>query len=192
MKNLSLGMNILLAIAVVGLYILHFSADKKEIVNNAVAGDASIVYINTDSLLLNYDMAKDLNEAFFKKQEERRTSLNIKIKKLEREAADFQKKAQNNGFLSRERAEKAQRSLLLKRESIQKKEQEYNELARTEQREINKKLLETITSYLNEFNKIRNFNMILSTTLGGNVIYSKDGLDVTKDVLKGLNVEYKK
>lgn len=192
MKNLSLGINILLAVAIVGLYILHFSGNKSEAIINTASENASIVYINTDSLLLNYNMAKDLNEAFFTKQEERRTSLNIKIKGLEKEAADFQTKVQNNGFISRERAENAQRELMAKRETLQKTQEEYNQMAMTEQRDINKKLFDTITNYLKVFNATHNYSMILSTTLGGNVFYSKEGLDITKDVLEGLNTEYKK
>lgn len=192
MKNLSLGLNIILAVAVAGLYILQFSGKKAEISTNSVNENASIVYINTDSLLLNYNMAKDLNEAFFKKQEDRRTALNIKVKALEKEAAAFQTKVQNNGFLSRERAEKVQKTLIIKRETLQKIQAEYNQKSMTEQREINNKLFSTITNYIQKFNSTHNYDLILSTTKGGNVFYAKEGFDVTKSVLEGLNKEYMK
>lgn len=190
MKNLSLGINIILVLAVAGLYVLQFSGKKSKVIATPVNDNASIVYINTDSLLLNYNMAKDLNEAFFKKQEDRRTALNIKVKALEKEAAAFQTKVQNNGFLSRERAEKAQKTLIVKRETLQKIQADYNQKSMTEQREINNKLFSTITNYIQKYNTEHNHDLILSTTKGGNVFYAKTGFDVTKSVLEGLNKEY--
>jgi len=194
MKNVSWGINTLLAVAIIVLYVLHFGGNKvgDKAVSTTSTNKASVVYINTDSLLLNYNMAKDLNEDFLKKQEERRTELTIKVKALEKEAGKFQKKLQNNGFLTRERAEKAQRTLLIKKQSLEKIQQDYNQKSMVEQSDINKRLFETITNYLKEFNAKHNYDLILSTTKGGNVFFAKGGFDVTNEVLKGLNAQYKK
>lgn len=194
MKNLSWGINAILAIAIVVLYVLHFSGSKScnQTTADTVDGKASIVYINTDSLLLNYNMAKDLNEDFLKKQEDRRTKLTMKVKVLEKEAEEFQKKLQNNGFLSRERAENAQRALVIKKQSLEKLQQEYSHESMLEQADINKKLFETITNYLTEYNSKHNYELILSTTKGGNVLFAKNGFDITTEILTGLNAQYKK
>jgi len=192
MKNLLKGINIIVAISVVVLYFLHFGQSKTVVSEACVAGEASVVYINTDSLFLNYEMSKDLNEAFLKKQEDRRTKLNIKVKALEKKAVDFQRKLQNNGFLSKDRAEKVQRELLAKREQLQKEQEGYNQEAMFEQREMNLKLYEAITGYLKKFNSKHKYDLILSTTKGGNVLFAKNGFDITETVLNGLNSEYKK
>lgn len=192
MKDLLKGINILVAVAVVVLYFLHFNTDKSAAIEAPIAGDASVVYINSDSLFLNYNMASDLNEEFFNKQESRRTKLNIKIKALENEAGAFKTKIQNNGFLSKARAEKAQQDLLRKREILQKLQEKYTQQASFEQREINTKLFNTITAFLKKFNAKHKYDLILSTTKGGNVLFAKDGFDITKVVLDELNSEYKK
>lgn len=112
MKNLSIGLNVLLLIAVIVLYILHFSGNGKNTSSQGgvatVNADAKIVYINMDTLLNNYTQSRELNEAFLKKLEANRTELNIKVKNFDREAADFRNKVENNGFMTRERAEQAQ------------------------------------------------------------------------------------
>lgn len=196
MKNLSIGLNVLLLIAVIVLYVLHFSGNNKSTSSHdgvaTVNADAKIVYINMDTLLNNYNQSRELNEAFLKKLEANRTELNVKAKNLDREIADFQHKMENNGFLTRERAEQAQTELLIKQQNLQKLQQEMNENAQREQVEINRKLYSAITNFLAEYNKSRGYQLILSTTLGGNVLFAQDGFDITNEVVNLLNAQYQK
>ena len=196
MKNLSIGLNVLLLIAVIVLYILHFSGNGKSTSNQGgtatVNADAKIVYINMDTLLNNYTQSRELNEAFLKKLEANRTELNIKVKNFDREAAEFRNKVENNGFMTRERAEQAQMDLMIKQQNLQKLQQEMTENAQREQMEINRKLYDAITNFLTEYNKAKGFQLILSTTLGGNVLFAQEGFDITNDVVNQLNEQYKK
>jgi len=199
MKSYSIALNVVLLIAVGVLYVLHFtnagactSANVRENGNNIGKGDAKIVYINTDTLLRNYTLSVELNEAFLKKQEERNTELNIKAKDLDRQAREFQRKLENNGFISAERAEAARQDLLEKNQKLQQLQQEMTEKMMKEQSELNKKLFESITNFLVEYNKEKGYEIVLSTVVAGNVLYATDGFDITQDVVKRLNEQYKK
>lgn len=196
MKNLSIGLNVLLLIAVIVLYILHFSGNGKSTSNQGgtatVNADAKIVYINMDTLLNNYTQSRELNEAFLKKLEANRTELNIKVKNFDREAAEFRNKVENNGFMTRERAEQTQMDLMIKQQNLQKLQQEMTENAQREQMEINRKLYDAITNFLTEYNKAKGFQLILSTTLGGNVLFAQEGFDITNEVVSQLNEQYAK
>ena len=196
MKNLSIGLNVLLLIAVIVLYILHFSGNGKSTSNQGgtatVNADAKIVYINMDTLLNNYTQSRELNEAFLKKLEANRTELNIKVKNFDREAAECRNKVENNGFMTRERAEQAQMDLMIKQQNLQKLQQEMTENAQREQMEINRKLYDAITNFLTEYNKAKGFQLILSTTLGGNVLFAQEGFDITNEVVSQLNEQYAK
>ena len=196
MKNLSIGLNVLLLIAVIVLYILHFSGNGKSTSNQGgtatVNADAKIVYINMDTLLNNYTQSRELNEAFLKKLEANRTELNIKVKNFDREAAEFRNKVENNGFMTRERAEQAQMDLMIKQQNLQKLQQEMTENAQREQMERNRKLYDAITNFLTEYNKAKGFQLILSTTLGGNVLFAQEGFDITNEVVSQLNEQYAK
>ncbi len=151
-----------------------------------------IVYINTDTLMSNYLLAIELNEAFWKKQEERRTELNIKAKSLDQETNEFQRKLQNNGFLSEARAVDARDQLLIKQENLRRLQQDMMDKTAREQNELNKQLYDKLTSFLKEYNKEKGFDIVLSTQVGSTVLYAVDGFDITNDVVKGLNEEYKK
>ncbi len=191
MKNLSIVLNTILIVAVAVLFYLHFSGGTQTEVKT-IAGEGAVVYVDTDSLLLNYKLSIDLNEKLLKKQEDSRTDFNFKAQKLEKEVVDFQNKVQNNGFLSRERAENAQRDLLEKRESLEQLERKLSSELMIEQNENSKRLFDSISNYLQLYNAKHKFNLIISTSKGGTVLHAADGLDITADVIKGLNARYKK
>lgn len=182
-------------IAVIVLYVLHFSGKTKNVEEqtdlSAVVPNAKIVYINMDSLLSNYEQSRELNEAFLKKVENNRTELNMKAKMFEQEVVAFQQKLENNGFVTRERAEQAQADLMVKRQNLQKLDQELMETTQREQIELNQKLFTEITNFLKEYNKTKGYQLILSTTVGGNVFYAEDGFDITKEVVNQLNQQYR-
>ena len=197
MKNLSIVLNVVLFVAVIVLYVLYFSGHKspETAMTSKVASTAAatkIVYINTDTLLNNYQLAVELNEAFLKKQEDRRTELNIKAKAIDQEGTEFQRKLQNNGFISEARAIEARDQLLVKQENFRRLQQEMMDKASREQSELNKQLFDEITNFLKEYNKEKGFSIVLSTQLGGNVLYAEDGFDITKEIVDRLNANYKK
>ncbi|MGQ1908540.1 OmpH family outer membrane protein [Marinifilum sp. RC60d5] len=190
MKNLSIALNAVLVVAVAILYFVQFSGNNDSQEVKSVAGEGAVVYINTDSLLNNYNFSRDLNEKFLKKQEDSRTDFNFKAQKLEKEAMEFQRKVQNNGFLTRKRAEEAQQKLIAKQQNLQQLDRELSAELMGEQNANSKRLFDSVTNYLIEYNSTHNYSLILSTTKGGNVLLSKDGLDITKEVLDGLNARY--
>ena len=133
-----------------------------------------------------------LNTSFLKKQEDRRTELNIKAKAIDQEGTEFQRKLQNNGFISEARAIEARDQLLVKQENFRRLQQEMMDKASREQSELNKQLFDEITNFLKEYNKEKGFSIVLSTQLGGNVLYAEDGFDITKEIVDRLNANYKK
>ncbi len=197
MKNLSIVLNVVLFIAVIVLYVLHFSGRQTAEVTasasdgNVNAGATKIVYINTDTLMNNYQHAVELNEAFLKKQEERRTELNVKAKSLDQELNEFQRKLQNNGFLTEARAMDARDQLLVKQENLRRLQQEMIDKTAREQNDLNKQLFEEITDALQQYNQAKGFNIVLSTQMGGNVLFAQEGFDITPDIVNLLNENYK-
>ncbi|MEG1616361.1 MAG: OmpH family outer membrane protein [Bacteroidales bacterium] len=149
-----------------------------------------LAYINIDSLLTNYNYAKDLNEALLRKQENSRASINEKGKALERDVADFQRKVQSNAFLSEQRAQQeAQR--------LQKQEADLNEMSNRlsnelmlEQQKMNAQLNDSIHNFLKEYNKTKKYEFIFSNTMGDNILIANPKYDITQEVLEMLNQRY--
>lgn len=157
---------------------------------NSTAG-TKIVYINTDSLLQKYQLSVELNEAFLKKQEDRNTELNIKAKDLDRQKTEFERKVNNGGFLNETRAQSAYQDLMKQGQKLQQLQQELTEQAMREQAEVSKQIIDAISTFLKGYCAEKGYDMVLSTVVAGNVLYAQDGFDVTEEVIKQLNEQYK-
>ncbi len=161
--------------------------------NNAVTTNANvgkIAYINMDTLMTNYQLAKDLNEKFTQKQENMMADLNVKAKKVEDMIKSFQYRLKNNAFATRARAEKEQKRIEKKRQELLKLDQTMKANLAEEYQTIVKRLQDTIKQSLEAFNKTRGYDLILRTTEGGNVLLGKPQLNITSDFLKQLNASY--
>jgi outer membrane protein len=151
-----------------------------------------IAYLNIDSLLVNYVFAQDASERLMKKQEDARLKLNSKARTLQSEMADFQRKLENNAFLSRERAEKEQQRLVNKQQELQELEAKLTEEIMLENQKLNMQLADTVTNFLQEFNADGRYHVILSNSAKDNVLMAAEQYDITSQVIEALNARCKK
>ncbi len=193
MKQLSTVLNGVLLIAVVILYALYFSGKKKpaaEVAGQDAINEGGIypvAFVNTDSLLFNYTYAKEVNEQLMTKQESSRADLNEKARIFQQDVNDFQRKVQTNAFLSQDRFQKEQERLAKAEQDLQQLNQRLSNELMKEQDKFNRQLRDTLENYLTEFAKGKPYKLILSNTSGDNVLYGADGVDITNQIIDGLN-----
>ena len=198
MKRINLISNLILAIAIIVLYVLFLNKDCKssssDFVNLNDSGRVEtklpVAYINLDSLLLDYNYSKDLNEQLLRKRDNSQASYNQKARQFEQEAAEFQRKYENNAFLTQQRLQSEQQRLMQKQQELQQLDEKLSQELAAEMQKMNEQLRDTIYSYLKEFNKERNYHLIFSNTMNDNILISCDVYDVTKDVVQALNARY--
>ena len=193
MNKVQILVNVVLVAAVVALFVLHFG--KKECAASEVAAPSEVMpvaYLNVDSLLANYSFAIEASEKLMSKQEDARLKMNTKLRTFQNEVADFQRKLQNNAFLSRERAEKEQQRLLQKQQELQELEAKLTEDILVENQKLNLQLADTLTTFLKAFNADGRYHMILSNNAKDNVLQADSTYDITDEVISALNARCKK
>lgn len=154
------------------------------------ASSLKIAYVDIDTLLTNYNLWKDLNEDIIRKEENVRVTLNEKAQDLQNDIEEFERKLNNNGFATRERAESEQSRILKKRQDLEElQERLSNELA-IESNKNNVLFRDSINSFINQYNKQKGYNVILSR-LGDNILYIDAEMNITQEVIDGLNARYK-
>ncbi|KAA6352573.1 hypothetical protein EZS27_000025 [termite gut metagenome] len=195
MKRINYIVNGIAAVATIFMFVqCSGKSDSKSASGNFegtfTATDLKIAYVEIDSLLIQYNLWKDLSETMTKKEEDVRATLNQKGRELEQEAQEFQRKLENNAFASRERAEQEHDRILKKQQSIQELQNRLSNelLAETQKNDLI--LRDSINSFLKEYNKTRNYSFILSTSNANNILYADNTYNITKEVLEGLNVRY--
>ena len=195
MKNTSFVLIVVLFIAVAGIYILHFSGNKSNGSGKAganeghVASELKIAYIKVDSLVVNYDFAKEMQENFAKQQEAYTKEYGEKRSHFESQASAFQEKVQRGGFLTQESAMQERNKLMTDEQQITKLDQELSTKLSQIQADNNKQLLDSLMTYLKIFNKEKKYTYILN---GGDVLIGDESHNITKDVLVNMNVRLSK
>jgi outer membrane protein len=186
-----------LLIAVIILFVLVLPGKGGSTSTASTAGDDSdvvgktlpIAYVDVDSLLQNYNYAIDLNEQMSKKYENSRANMTEKLRRLQAEGAEFQRKYETNAFLSRERAEAEQQRLLKKQEELQKLEAELTKELADEQTRMNEDLRQTIITQLRQYNKDKHYHIIYGK-INENIIYAENAYNITAEVIDYLNRQH--
>ena len=154
------------------------------------SSNMKIAFVEIDSLLTKYNFWNDMTEQMIKKEENSRTTLNEKGKKLEAEAREFERKIQNNGFVSRERAEQEQARLIKQQQELEALQQKLmNDLA-AENQKNSLELRDSINSFLKEYNKTKGYDLIISNTAFDNLLYGNPAYNITNEIVGGLNARY--
>lgn len=151
----------------------------------------TIAYIEIDTLMNQYQFCKDNTLLITKKSESYKRQLNNKSQALQRAAADFQQKIQQGKFSSQQQAEQAQAALQKMQIDLQKLQEKLSAQFDKEQQQYNNQLRDSIRNFLKEYNKDKRYSMIISKA-GDNILMADPTLDITKDVVNGLNKRYKK
>jgi len=191
MKSLSSVLSTLAFIGVIILFILHFSGNKKtETAANAGPASANtattrIAYVDIDSLESNSNYIKVKKDEFKKHQEAMNAELARAEQQMEADAADVQSKAQA-GTLTKPDYEAAQKRLGQMQQSYVTRKQALTEQLMKEQDDFNKDLKARLDSFLVDYNKDKHYDYILSYG-AGSVLYGNKDLNITADVIKGMN-----
>lgn len=204
MKKTRLNIVSFAAVAAMGLTMLSCSDKGTSAAGGANAADSAktaaaaanieyngqIVYVQIDSLMRGYGMAIDLQAAFTAKSEKAQNELTAKGRSLEREMRDYQDKAQK-GLITRFQAQDIETGLQKKQQSVMEyRDRMMQELGEEEAVMMNK-ISDAIMQYVKKYNADKKYSMIISTQGANTVLIADPSLNITDDLLKGLNEEYK-
>ena len=195
MNKIQILVNVILVAAVATLFALYFSNKSNDSTPTETASQAEVMpvaYLNVDSLLANYVFAQEVSEKLMKKQEDARLKMNTKLRTFQNEVADFQRKLENNAFLSRERAEKEQQRLAKKEQELQELEAKLTQDIMLENQKLNMQLADSLNTFLGIFNSDGRYHIILSNNAKDNVLMASEQYDITSEVIEGMNARYSK
>ena len=148
-----------------------------------------IAYVEYDSIMLQYNCAKDFNDVLEKKGQNIQATLAQKQQQLQAAAANFQQKYQQNAY-TREQVEAIQAGLQKQSNDLQGLQQRLQNELITEQSKYAKVLHDSIANYLTRYNKDKKYSIIFSKS-GDNLLYADKAYDITNEVIAGLNKAYK-
>ncbi len=197
MKIANIVTNVVLAAAVIVLFVLHFSdgsasgtADQPA-VNAELAGpsDISIAYFNMDSIMSNWDLYFEYQQELEQKQSELETDFAGRTETFYESVQDAQYKIQR-GLVTRTEAQELQQQLASEEQNLMSLQNQYTAQLQEEGMVKNRKLLDLIERYVAEMSQQKGYSYVYSYQFGGNLIYGAKPYDITKELVAGLNARY--
>ncbi|MGE5419788.1 MAG: OmpH family outer membrane protein [Chloroflexota bacterium] len=191
MKNLTLGLVAVLFLAVAGLYILHFTGRNKaeQPVQTSTAPSGSIAYVNIDSVIFKFDMFTDKRNDLETKQKSAEAELNSKGTQYERGIKDYQDKV-TKGLVTRATAADMETALTRQQQELISLRDKLQTNLMEEEQVMNRQILDYITKYLEENKSQFPYQFIFGKSFGSVVLFGDSALDITNQVLAGLNQKY--
>ena len=209
--------NCILLVGLILLYIFHFTgigAKGGKGLANADAkapvvvgeGGLKIAYVNTDSLNANYKYIKDLEKELNAFKQGKENSPKQQMDKLQADGNalqdDYQNYLQNGSSMSLTQQQNKEAELKKRDAEIKKRakqlaqlEQDYSSQILEKQTSENKKMIDAVYAFIREYNaQNQQFNLILAKT-GTElpfILYGDEAMDITDEIIKGLNEEYEK
>lgn len=203
MKSTNTIINVILGIAVVILFYLHFSSRQDIAEVKAKQEDttpqktfaipknlqgAKVLYVNIDTINNNY-------HAFSELQKEAGSNLDAQTAAYQKKAADLQERYSklqdqvNMGTISTDAATAEENSINAGLEDLKRMEANlaYLESAAMDK---NDKISQEIALYFRDYAMQKGIDYIMMYGTGMPIIYANDSLDVTLDVLNAMNAEY--
>ncbi|MEQ8685270.1 MAG: OmpH family outer membrane protein [Imperialibacter sp.] len=196
MKNLSTVLSVVLLAAVAVLFYLVLSnknaSSEPEVASldssiDRISGDLSIAYVNSDTLLSKYEYFKDISSDLEKKRAKLESEYRNRAEGLQREIQNFQNSAQN---MTMNQARAKEEELTVKQQNLYQYQQTLGQQLVEEETKLNEQLYNAVSGYLSEFSGSNKYHLVLTYTKGSGVLYADKRLDITDEVIKGLNKSY--
>lgn len=164
-----------------GAVITNGTSDKKA---------EPIVFVNSDSLLNNYEYFKDVRGKFEQKSKKAQTDLQAKGAAFQREVAAYQSGAAS---MSADQRAATEERLARKQQELAAFNQNAGNALQNEEAAENEKLYNKVSSYLKTYAKKKGYKFVLTYSKSNPaVLFADESLDITKEVVAGLNADYKK
>ena len=199
MKNLSLVFS---SLALIGVFVLlgmklnEKKAPKptftiKDSSGKEILLGGKVGFVDIDTLESNYNYFKLKKAEFEVRQKNIDAELEKMASSLQSEYNTLQKQAQA-GTLSQSDGEAAQQRLMQRQQELELKRQSMGAKFLKDQEAFNKEIHDNLHEYIEKYNVERGYDYILSYSKEGSILYANKDLDLTQDIIKGMNSENKK
>jgi len=174
MKNLSLPLAIIaLLVSVASFFYLKTSTE--------------LVYVDVNKLMDGYKRTAIVKKEYETKAATLKSNVDSLLTNWQTEIKAYEK----------EKASMTEKVLELKQQLLANKQQQINNYQKAVQKQLgqeDQKITQTVVNdindYIKEYGESHNYNIIFGASGGGNIMYAKDGSDLTTEILEGLNNEF--
>jgi len=199
MKNGLIILNVILLMAVGFLFYVHFDSAKsstklqnkteqKDPIDSLSQSSCRIAYFEMDSVAANFEKAKEMQGELEKKEEKMNSEMNRLQNLYQQKYINFQ---QHGATMTSSQLDAARNELGQLDQTIKDTKASMDQDYKTYYVQTQQEILSMIRKFCSEYNKDKKYAIIISNE-PGLVFYKDSTMDITKDLLYGLNKMYGK
>lgn len=197
MKHFSTVLSVVLLLAVAFLYYHEFSGKKPVVAKVAKPGDAKneaiapalIAYVELDSLNEKISFIKEKRKELESEQRAIETEWENGYRGLDNQKNAFLRKGD---AITQQMAEEFQNDLIQQQQRIDQKKQALTQKLSEKSYKFMESIQKDLKDFLIDYNKTKNYQYILTTTTGDYMVFKDSTLNITADVVNGMNEKIKK
>lgn len=146
-------------------------------------------YVDLDTILSRYNLAKDYNEEMLRMQNNAQAQMKQHETKIQNFATQVQNKMQNNGYLSEASYKQDEQKMASMQNDAQRSMASLQNNIAQAADQAQKTINDSINAFIESYNKTRGYDAILFKAA---TLYINPALDITDEVVEGLNARYNK
>lgn len=146
-------------------------------------------FVDVDTIFVYYNLAKDYNEEMIRLQANYENEAKRHQNNIQSKAANIDKKRQNNVYLSEASYNSDLQELATLQDNAQKSLGNLQNTLLAAEMQGRQTVTDSILSFINEYNLSKGYDAIF---MKGVTLYSNPALDITREVIEGLNARYNK
>src|SRR5690606_17247679 len=141
-------------------------------------------YVDTTRLLQEYSEMKEVETEFTAKSETLKSQLDSVARGFQQEVMVYQ---ENMATMSQSEREEAEDNLMRKQQVLQQSSQMQSSQLRVESDQVIDSLVTKVKDFVADYGKKNDYTYIFGSNESANIMYAKEGLDITDEVLEELN-----
>lgn len=145
-------------------------------------------YVDNTVLIQDFSQMKETEKRFNKKSEKLKRTLDSTAMAFRQEVESYQNKMQSLSAQARQEQEAA---LMQKQQQLQQSQQMQSQALRQESDEVIDSLITKVKDFVATYGEKNNYTYIFGSNESANIMYAKEGKDITQEVLKALNESVK-
>jgi outer membrane protein len=148
---------------------------------------SSIVYVDSNQLINNYKGMQDARKVYQQKATSWKANVDTLAQEVQQQIMQYEKES---GKMTAKERQLSQELIRTKQKQLMDYQQAMNTQAQQEDSKMTTEVISQINAYIKKYGEKKGYKIVMAATDYGNIAYANEGLDITEEVLEGLNKEY--
>jgi outer membrane protein len=146
-----------------------------------------IVYVDSVQLVNNYKGMQAARKTYQLKASTWKANIDTLVSEVQNQIKQYEKES---GKMTAKVRQLSQELIKTKQNQLAEYQRALNTQAQQEDSKMTNEVVSQINAYLKKYGKDHGYKIVMAATEYGNIAYAEEGLDITTEVLEGLNKEY--